>query len=138
MGMTLIDGNSPSHCLPPSQMAPFGPSQAPEWLLLPWHWGSSRIPPNAWSQSLAAKGKERLGQSTGAHTGSQSHFILAPHAAGWRLSWLLPRSHPYTLLHARLSFPPPTTCIRGLISAPPQPFFFSPQSDSNSWCIYLG
>lgn len=115
MGMTWIDGT----VLLKGQKAPFSPPQAPEWLPLPWRWGSLRIPPNATSHSLAAKGKERLGQNTGAHTGSQTHLILVPHASGWRLSLassLLTPLHPPACpsvfssthyLHQRFDFHPP-------------------------------
>lgn len=135
MGMTWID----STVLLKGQKAPFSPPQAPEWLPLPWHWSGFRIPSNAASHSLAAKGKERLGQNTGAHTGSQTHLILAPHAAGWRLSLasslLTPLHTPACpsvfssthYLHQRFDFHPPYPFF----------FFFPPQSDSNSWCIYL-
>lgn len=99
--------------------------------------GWLKDPPNSWSHSLPAKGKERLGQNTGAHTGSQTHFISAPHASGWLLSLapslVTPLHTPPCLsvfssthyLHLRFDFRTPPTR------------FFSPQSDSNSWCIYL-
>lgn len=50
-----------------------------------------------------------------------SSLRRTPQAGGCR--WLLPWAHPCTLLRARLSFPPPATCIRGLI-LPHPPFFF--------------
>lgn len=128
--------HSPFHRLPPSQKAPFSPSQAPEGLPLLWQWGGLRIPPDAWSHSLAAKGKERLGQNTGAHTGSQTHFILAPHAAGWRLSLASSLGTPLHTPSCPSVFSSARYLHQRFDSLPP-PFFLSPQSDSNSWCIYL-
>lgn len=87
--------------------------------------GWLKDPPNSWSHSLPAKGKERLGQNTGAHTGSQTHFISAPHASGWLLSLapslVTPLHTPPCLsvfssthyLHLRFDF-----------RTPPNPFFF--------------